>query len=256
MLNPDGRNIGGPIIALTTVLALVVLLSLFNKNIEKDLEKAVAVPARPVTMSQPLSPSAQAVFSKDAVSVPSNFVQAGDVIKKTRIERGHDYEESIFYLNSREIAREKISKEGVQATGVIPDGKVKIINTFNNCYGEEHYKNGKREGMSRIYYPNGKLKLEAEYIAGKIQTYKEYYTNNNLSEEIDYRDARHRPGDKEVGVGKVYYMDGTLKYEWSVTNSNRIDYKKSYNQDGQLRYEADFDSQGRLTNETRQAPDP
>ena len=52
--------------------------------------------------------------------------------------------------------------------------------------------------------------------------------------------------DIEVGDGKVYYRDGVLMYEWSLTNSNPIRYKISYNKKGELVETKYYDDKGDL----------
>ena len=64
--------------------------------------------------------------------------------------------------------------------------------------------------------------------------------------EVDYRDARlDMKDEKENGIGRLYYPDGVLKYEWYFTNSGKA-YRKSYNPDGTLRVEFYYDRFGKL----------
>ncbi len=56
---------------------------------------------------------------------------------------------------------------------------------------ESHYNaEGKREGISRLYYRNGKLKRESMYKNGKKEGIEEEYSKNGvLRLEISYKDG-------------------------------------------------------------------
>ena len=179
-----------------------------------------------------------------------NFICAEEVIKKTDVIRGMDVEESVYYVGDKEVAKEKISKDGlVEQSGKIPDGKIKFSDQYKDTYGEENYKNGKRKGVSRTFYKSGKLMKEFYYDEGRLIKGKEYFENGNIRYEVDYQDARYDAKgtkNKEVGIGKLYYPTGVLKYEWNVTKSQMIGYKRSYNQDGALRAETQVDDKGNI----------
>lgn len=174
-----------------------------------------------------------------------NNSQVG-VIRKTNVIRGSDYLENVFYIGNQEIARQKSSSQGIlEESGQIPDGEAKFFDQYTHTYGNEHYWNGKKEGIARVYYEDGQLMSEGEYNSGKLVRNREYYPGGNLRFEVDYTDAREGKSTDEVGIGKLYYPNGQLKYEWYMTRHNPIGYKKSYNQDGSLRAEVYFDEQGK-----------
>ena len=64
--------------------------------------------------------------------------------------------------------------------------------------------------------------------------------------ELNYEDALDWGDEQEVGVGKVYNKDGTLKYEWNLTTKNSTGFKKSYNRYGQLVREVRYNSSGEI----------
>ena len=65
--------------------------------------------------------------------------------------------------------------------------------------------------------------------------------------EYNYEDARFIRGENEVGIGKIYNKDGSLKYEWYRTNGNKVGFRKSYNRNGELRAATYYDQQGHIT---------
>lgn len=172
------------------------------------------------------------------------------IIKRVRVQRGGDYTEGFFYRGDEEFAREKSTAQGkIEQYGKIPDGKVILVDENNNVYGEEYYRWGKRDGASKTYCSDGTLSVESLYELGELKTQKEYYRDGKLRLEVDYRDARK--GDREVGIGKLYYRNGVLKYEWHLTNSDARGFKKSYNTDGSLRAETYYDADGKMIKDNK-----
>ncbi len=179
-------------------------------------------------------------------SLPSRK-HSPSVVRRDRLSPGRDYLESVFYAEDVEIARQKIAGgRVVETAGNIPNGKVKFMNESSHMHGVEYYNNGKKDGPSNTYYPNGQAFEEAYYRHGRLLWRKEYYSDGSLRLEIDYQDARDYGEDVEVGRGKLYYRDGTVKYEWQLTNSDAEGFKKSYDQKGGLRGALYFDRDGHL----------
>ena len=222
--------------------ALIVSFAVFNYFIQKETEQTPTSAAPPVVHEpavniQPLTASES---PKPTVS--------SEVIRKTRVESGSEFVQNIFLRGEEEIARQKVfSEDRYEQTGTIPDGLVKFFNEYDGSYGEEYYLDNKKHGIAKTYHPAGKLKAEEQYKEGKLLAAKEYYTNGNLCFEIDYTNAPKDVKGKEIGNGKLYYLNGVLKYEWSQ-NKDQPGYKKSYNPDGTLRSEMYFDNKGNPIN--------
>ena len=172
--------------------------------------------------------------------------RTGDVIRKTRLAPERTFERSVFYQGGKEIARHKVSKKGIDYdhTGKIPNGKVKFINETDGTYGAAYYWNNVMHGPARTNYNSGKLKIEAEYEYGKLIIRKEYYQDGVLKMEEDFNDAREYMDNRDVGEGKLYGRDGSLKYEWHMINSDPNGYYKSYNRRGKLTSVIYFDKFG------------
>lgn len=222
-----------------TVLALIIVNLFISRSIR---EKIAEIPQETAIALSPVQDLPQRNTTRN--SSPENMAFTGELVRKTRVERGSDLTESIFYWNGKEIARQIISKEGkIEQTGEIPNGKVKFYDEYNKTHGEEFYENGRKNGRSKTYYGNGHLKSEATYVNGKLRIAKEYYANGQLRFSGDYRDARDLKDSKETGIGKLYNRDGSLKYEWHMTNAQKIGFKKSYNRDGGLRAASYYNGQ-------------
>lgn len=176
----------------------------------------------------------------------------GKITRKDRLSPGRDYLESIFYLNDlpvgspwEEVARQKIiNEEVVESSGEMPEGRVDFLDESKKTYGTEYYMGGQKSGPSRTYFADGRSNIEAYYQWGKLLWKREYYNDGGIRLEVNYEDAREQSDEKERGAGRVYYKDGTVKYEWNLTNSEKVGFKKSYNPDGALRAAFYFDEYG------------
>ncbi len=236
----DGKQ--KTIAALAVLLGLIMLSNHFiNKALRTDSQKTEGALLAPVEKKE-------AVVSAPAAEPPTAQTgdSAGPVVRKNRIIPGNGYEESTFYAGGQEIASQKIiNGVVVEQKGRIPNGRVKVVDDYRHTQGEEYYQDGQRNGTTRSYFPNGKLRKEETYKEGKLILSKEYFSDGAPHIMIDYQDALNVPGDTEVGVGKIYYQGGKLRYEWNLTHSLHKGFKRAYNADGQLVAEAYFDSRGK-----------
>ena len=90
---------------------------------------------------------------------------------------------------------------------------------------EGKYKNGKRNGKGKEYYPDGKTKFEGEYLNGKIKYGKKYDINGKVILKIDRN-----------GKGKEYYNNGVIRFLGTYLNGKRWN-GKGYNYYGNEIYE-------------------
>jgi len=181
--------------------------------------------------------------------------QIKGVVRKMRLEPNRKFYESIFFAEGQEIARYKSEGEVFETIydlqGTIPDGKVDFVNESRGTYGQERYKDGKRHGMYEEFYREGGKRKEIVYYQGNVNEIREYFIDGQVRMRVDYYDAVEVPGEKEVGRGKIYFRDGSLMYEWNLTNTDENRYKKSYNIKGDLVEVKTYDRQGQLIQKKR-----
>ena len=194
------------------------------------------------------------VVATSVVQEAPKKIPVGEVVRRTRVQRASDYIENIFYVGDEVIARQMVYADGrMDQEGKIPNGPVKFFDEYQQTYGVEYYYDGKKHGTIKTYSQDGTLKSEAEYVYGQLVKNKEYYSSGLVRFEFDSSDAIISGDQREVGIGKLYYPDGKLKYEWNLTRTNKGGYKRSYNQDGTLRAESFFDENGQFLKENRPA---
>lgn len=220
-----------PVIVIVIVVVIAVIMA--NRWINTDNKKTAA--PKPAAVPAPLSEPAPLI---------------GEVTRTIWLDPNREYEESAFFIGDQEIARFKSSGNKVfDMTGKIPDGVVKFNNQTEETYGEENYVNNKRNGKYREYYvSNNQLRKEAYYLDGELKSLTEYFIDGKKRMEFDYNDALFTVTAVENGVGKVYNRNGSLKYEWSLTNRQRGGFNRSYNIAGELVAENTFDEFGNKTN--------
>jgi antitoxin component YwqK of YwqJK toxin-antitoxin module len=219
-----------------------VLLVGVNSFISKSVQDNAPVVRPPV----PIQETEVQSQSTNPEVLPGLTVPAG-IVRRNRVIPGDEYEESTFYRDGQVIARQRIvAGEVVDQQGVIPDGKVYVMDDYQNTRGEEFYEGGKKSGRTKLYYDNGVLKKETVYVAGEVVETKEYFNTGAIHITQDRRDARQIPGEAEIGVGKVYFPDGKVRYEWNQTRGKPQGFKKSYNGDGELVQEITLDQRGQI----------
>ena len=199
----------------------------------------------PIVQKESFSPIALNEPNKMTLSLSSpQPLSNREIIRRSRVVLGEDYREDVFFQDGQVIARQRISANGVyERVGDIPDGKIRFFDESKGTYGEEYYRDGKKSGIVRTYYNDGRLNSEAEYDKGKLITKKEYYKSGIVRFTVDYTDAPYKRDEVEVGVGKVYFPDGTLKYEWNFTRNSHPNFKKSYNRNGEITLETYYDEE-------------
>ena len=198
--------------------------------------------------NQKMSYQEKVDFLKNKFLGPKRYQSKGEVLRYQKLEPNRTFAESRFLLNKKEIASFRSKGEKVyDVRGEIPDGKVRFINESTHTKGEEMYRYGRRNGRYLEYYDNGQLYREAQYYKGKLMLNKVYFYDGHLRMEEDRRDALIAVNDREAGKGKVYARDGTLMYEWELTNALNGGYKMSYDKKGDLVEIKYYNTLGKLT---------
>ena len=227
--------------AVSIFILIIILIILPNRKSISDYYDEKYIQQLAANMADKYR--SKGIYDKENKSIGSGATSSGlekavdksPIIKKIKLSPNRDYAEGFFYLGNNIVARQKIyDGKIIEQSGKIPDGKVKFYDDFRDTYGYELYDNGKLNGISRTFYKSGELKEENEYQYGRLISTKKYYNNGKMRLTVDYTDARDYEGQKEVGIGKIYFKTGKLKYEWNITKSTKIGYKKSYSEEGKL----------------------
>ena len=118
---------------------------------------------------------------------------------------------------------------------------------------KENYRNDIREGYTRYYFPNGKLKQEIPFVNGLEQGYgKEYGTDGSIITLTEYKRGfivdrlrinRKDSQGRKQGRWCWFYDSGSLKAEVTFRDDLRHGYYKEYAENGDLlkvqKYEKD-----------------
>lgn len=127
---------------------------------------------------------------------------------------------------------------------------------------EGNYKNNRKDGLWKKYWPGGKLRNEINYVMGKpTGEYKLFYENGKLEEHGFWVNSKNT-GDfkrfyqngnpqqvftfsdngKRNGLQKYYHENGKLALEVNIVNGNESGVSKRYNQEGVLIEEKVFEN--------------
>jgi len=152
------------------------------------------------------------VFAEDKVVQEKKEATSEITMESIFVEKHY---ESIYYQNGKEVARVITYDIGDKAgdkfngikktTGKIPDGIVKHY-TSKRLFGEENYKDGLRNGPSKVYWlsePGQKLMWLTNYKNGKLDGLNVNYYRNGSIHTIQYFENGIEKGDiktyNEVG---------------------------------------------------------
>lgn len=131
-----------------------------------------------------------------------------------------------------------------------------------NKVEEGRYKDNRKEGLWKKYWPNGKLRSQINYAAGKPSGEYQLFYENGQTEEHGFWSSNKNTGDfkrfydngnpqqhfifgengKRNGVQKYYHENGKLAMEVNIVNGNESGLMRRYNPDGTLIEEKIFDN--------------
>ncbi|MDZ4824221.1 MAG: toxin-antitoxin system YwqK family antitoxin [Flavobacteriales bacterium] len=127
---------------------------------------------------------------------------------------------------------------------------------------EGEYKDNRKEGLWKKYWPNGKTKSEITYLSGRPEgSYKIYYDNGKVEEDANWISGNntgefkrfHANGQpqqlftfadngKRNGVQKYFHENGKVAMEVNINMGTEQGMCKRYNEDGTLKEESQFAS--------------
>lgn len=151
-----------------------------------------------------------------------------DVTRKT-VQNPDGTQERIFYSEGKEVAREFVDQDGVttKIVGTIPDGLVKETFMDGAIREEAYYKNGKKDGVTKLYNKKGVLRGEFNFKNGKQEGLsKTYHTTGALFKEIMFKNG------KLEGVNREYTKDGKLLFEANFKDDKQDGITTRYHPDG------------------------
>lgn len=115
--------------------------------------------------------------------------------------------------SDKKLTKEKgsYSYNGKAYTGIIEE-----YNDSGTLISEIKLVNGKKEGLSKFYWPDGKLKCEANYQNGIYHgSVTRYFENGNLFSSFNYDQGQ------ESGKQQIWKSDGRIKVNYEVINGRK-----------------------------------
>jgi len=122
------------------------------------------------------------------------------------------------YYNTGEIAFKVKNIKGKR------DGAMDWYDREGNHLECIHYKMGKRAGNNKIFYDNGTLRIEVNYVDDNKEGFEKYYfSTGKLASEVNFVHGR------KEGIQKEYNQDGSL--------NNTVTYKHGYKEGAKSWYD-------------------
>ncbi len=110
-----------------------------------------------------------------------------------------------------------IKEKGVYSfEGSVYTGIVEEYDDAGRLISEIKLVDGKKEGLSKFYWPDGKLKCEANYQNGIYHgSVVRYFENGNLFSSFNYDQGQ------ESGKQQMWKSDGRIKVNYEVINGRK-----------------------------------
>lgn len=126
------------------------------------------------------------------------------------------------------------------ASGIFVNQKKDSIWEYYAYYGgyvisKENYVNGLKEGISRIYFENGRISDELNWVNDiKNGSWQTYFKSGNVKSETLYKNG------KIHGIFNLYFPSGVLKITGKYANGVRNEKWLFFNEDGTVTNEIEY----------------
>lgn len=177
------------------------------------------------------------------------YNQDGYLITEENFENGiKEGMEITYYPDSiSSIIKEKIPYQNDQKDGFAyeygKDGRIISITEYKNGFLKSKEKinrkdsEGRKQGIWKKFYPNGRMKEEARYKDDLLNGYLKLYSSNGKLESASlYIKGEKQSDDKNIAdfdINSQYYKDGTLKATILKNKAGKKDGVSNYfNKDG------------------------
>ena len=159
------------------------------------------------------------------------------------------------YYPSGRVKSEAHYQEGFRVGKVIQyheDGRVQAVDYYEKLEGDRsvrttyydstqvvkirvQLKDGVAEGLTQLYYPNGKLKSETVYHHGYRQgPSTQYYEDGKVRARLFYK------GDRQDSISRTYFPNGQLNIESTYYAGKLHGPYKLYSPDGKLQKQLNY----------------
>jgi len=130
---------------------------------------------------------------------------------------------TVFYSGDKQLFSEDFYKDGRK------EGLSKVYHENGQLMMERPFQHGKLDGSVSVYSPEGKLYSQTGYVDGVIEGMEVYYfENGHVAVENPYK------GGELNGVSKVHHEQGGLYGEYSYVNGLQSGVSREYDEGGSL----------------------
>src|SRR3989338_6135187 len=111
------------------MVGLLIFNIKFDQEMDQNMKEIIKPPQREfgttASLKSRLSPAVSNSRKEEKKEDEDDESSSEEVTRKTKIFRGADYIDTIFYAGKKKIATQRSTKDGIlEQSGTIPDGKV------------------------------------------------------------------------------------------------------------------------------------
>lgn len=173
--------------------------------------------------------------------------KAGTIIATRDFSKGDGSCFAIFYNQKRNKVSEGLLKNK------LPEGEWKYYHfESDQLMSVENYKQGKLNGIKKVFYKDGSLAEVATYVNGKIDgLYKKYAENETILEEINYKNGKldgpalYYDGKGDINVKGQFKNDRKWGY-WETYENGKLVSKEKISKETRKTFTLEKDKEGKL----------
>ena len=116
-------------------------------------------------------------------------------------------------------------------------GELRQYDNNGKLYISTEYKDGKKHGDQKYYYPDGNISSLEHFLDGTINGHaRSFYNNGKIKEEMYFDN-----GSKEISHRK-FFESGILSEETEYSNNKKNGRHRTFYENGKLKTDATFDN--------------
>jgi antitoxin component YwqK of YwqJK toxin-antitoxin module len=121
-------------------------------------------------------------------------------------------------------------------------GELKEFDYNGKLYSSTEYKNGKKHGAQKYYYPDGNISSLELFVNGTINGHaRSFYNNGKIKEEMYFEDGIKKDSHRK------FFETGTLSEETEYSNNKKNGRQHIFYENGKLQKETIFDNDISIT---------
>ncbi|MDL2309404.1 tetratricopeptide repeat protein, partial [Bacteroidales bacterium OttesenSCG-928-C03] len=142
------------------------------------------------------------------------YYDNGELYQEVPAENNLFHGTAVMYAQNAYESNKHLKMLELNYNQGVLDGELKRYNISGTLTEHSHYKNGKLNGVFKLFYPQGGNYKSGVLKDGILTDWFYIFHNNGDTLEVDYY-----AGEEETGHFKSFYPNGTLETEGEITEN-------------------------------------